>query len=188
MVPVKRLSGGAGTHGHTDHTDEPHNHPSQVPSRYTSLQSPRVTSSLRPSFRPLPTGKIVLKIEHQYITRLDHTRSQVKSSQVNSHLHCLPRRCREHLRYEVEVLEVGVGSGVGSGLGRHQEIENRFRENTPPLRPRPRPRRSTRPRDPVPEATRPPDPPPEPKVESRRRTLESQTLKVRSGNFVASPG
>ena len=31
--------------------------------------------------------------------------------------------------------EVEVGSGVGSGVGRHQEIQCRFRENTPPPTP-----------------------------------------------------
>ena len=31
--------------------------------------------------------------------------------------------------------EVGVGSGVGSGLRRVQEIQCRFRENTPPSDP-----------------------------------------------------
>ena len=30
---------------------------------------------------------------------------------------------------------LGVGSGVGSGLERHQEIQYRFRENTPPSDP-----------------------------------------------------
>ena len=39
--------------------------------------------------------------------------------------------------YEVEVRLVGVGSEVESGLKRVQEIQCRFRENTPPLRPRP---------------------------------------------------
>ena len=62
---------------------------------------------------------------------------------------------------------------VGSGLKRVQEIQCRFRENTPPSdpdrdlggQPTPTPRR--------------PDPPAEAKVECHPRTLESQTLKMR---------
>jgi hypothetical protein len=66
---------------------------------------------------------------------------------------------------------------VGSGLKRVQEIQCRFRENTPPptlLRPRPRPPRST-PKRTLGDWTRPPGP----RFESRRVTLECLTLKMR---------
>ena len=62
---------------------------------------------------------------------------------------------------------------VGSGLKRVQEIQCRFRENTPPPTPTPTPKLTFEVKPQLPSHPR------EPRFESRRVTLECQTLKMR---------